>query len=716
MQTPTEALFTSLVWKRALESYASAAHLTVTVFDHQAQVVFGPIHPTPLFQLFEESGYDPGIFAQCARECMAQADDRHPIVVSQFYGLAVVGTSLVLEGKVVGAAVAGYAFVDFSQISEVQGLARDAKIKFDRLWEVARHQKPVPRQRLILNAELLQVLGDALLRENLRTRQYEEIVGQLEETAVITNRTHEELQVSSEALRESEERYRTLFDLEPVGVYSCDAEGVIQTFNHRAEELWGRIPALGDGHERFCGSHRLYTPDGIFLPHGQCPMADVVSGKVPGVSNAEVLIERPDGSRIIVIVNIRPLRNHQGKVIGAVNCFYDITERKQAENELRESEQRFRSLVSVLTDVPWTVNPEGRFVIPQTSWEAYTGQKWEEHRDFGWINAIHPDDRKLVMKVWQRALASGTVYDAYGRLWHAPTQSWRHFTSKATPLPNPDGIVRGWVGTCTDIQDVKEAEASVRAQEVRLHKAEKMASAGQLAASMAHEINNPLSSVTNALYLLGHIPDLDISARSLIEIGSTELARVSRIVKQSLSYHREGVEARSLDLSSIVNQSLTIFSEKLKRAGIEVKSKNGNGMLLTGYPDELRQVVDNLLLNAAEAMPTGGRLNVSVHQSIDWKPNHQNRKGMRLTIADTGYGIPRELRKKIFEPFFTTKSDKGNGLGLWILQGIVSKHDGVMSLRSSATQNKSGTVISIFLPEVPRVPRKPELSKTESVA
>jgi PAS domain S-box-containing protein len=135
------------------------------------------------------------------------------------------------------------------------------------------------------------------------------------------------------ALRESKERYRTLFELAPVAVYSCDASGVIREYNHRAAELWGRKPAPGDTDERFCGSFKMYRPDGSYMPHEQCPMGDVLSGKVPGVHDGEVLIERPDGSRVIVIVNIAPLTDDQGEVMGAINCFYDVTERKSFEFE-----------------------------------------------------------------------------------------------------------------------------------------------------------------------------------------------------------------------------------------------------------------------------------------------------------------------------------------------------------------------------------------------
>ncbi|HEY5265142.1 MAG TPA: ATP-binding protein, partial [Steroidobacteraceae bacterium] len=140
----------------------------------------------------------------------------------------------------------------------------------------------------------------------------------------------------TEALRASEERYRTLFDLGPVAIYSCDVAGVIQQFNRRAAELWGREPVLGDTDERFCGSFRLFRPDGTCMPHAQCPMAEVLSGERAQVRDAEVLIERPDGSRVTVVVNIQPLLSAEGEIAGAINCFFDITERKRTEEQSRE--------------------------------------------------------------------------------------------------------------------------------------------------------------------------------------------------------------------------------------------------------------------------------------------------------------------------------------------------------------------------------------------
>ena len=165
----------------------------------------------------------------------------------------------------------------------------------------------------------------------------------------------EHAQVADAVVRESEDRYRTLFDLVPVAVYSCDASGVIQKFNRRAAELWDREPTPGDTDERFCGSFKLFRPDGSFMPHAECPMAEVLIGKILDARDAEVLIERHDGSRITVLVNIRPLKNQRGELTGAINCFADITERKDTEvrNALltRELEHRTKNLLAVIQSV-----------------------------------------------------------------------------------------------------------------------------------------------------------------------------------------------------------------------------------------------------------------------------------------------------------------------------------------------------------------------------
>jgi PAS domain S-box-containing protein len=157
------------------------------------------------------------------------------------------------------------------------------------------------------------------------------------------------------ALRLSEERFRTLFELGPSAVYACNARGVIQDFNQRATELWGPTPARGDENERFCGSIKMFRPDGSLMPHDQCPMAWVVSGKMSEVNDEEVIVERPDGSRVTAVVNIRPLRNQRGEVTGAINCAYDITERKQVEEHQRflmdELAHRGGNLLAVIQSI-----------------------------------------------------------------------------------------------------------------------------------------------------------------------------------------------------------------------------------------------------------------------------------------------------------------------------------------------------------------------------
>lgn len=149
-------------------------------------------------------------------------------------------------------------------------------------------------------------------------------------------------------LRERE-RYQAIFEMGPVAIYSCDASGVIDKFNARAAELWGRTPKLGDTDERFCGSYKLFLPDGTYMPHAECPMALVVDGKLSEARNQEVIIEHPDGTRVTVIVNIRALTDEHGEHAGAINCFYDISDRKQLEEALRESHANLERMIEQRT-------------------------------------------------------------------------------------------------------------------------------------------------------------------------------------------------------------------------------------------------------------------------------------------------------------------------------------------------------------------------------
>ena len=197
-------------------------------------------------------------------------------------------------------------------------------------------------------------MNEALLLGSVRQHELAEasdsLSKQLYSLNIQLHREIDERRQAEETLRASEERFRTLFELGPIGVYTCDASGMLQDFNARAAELWGRRPTPGDPAERFCGSFQMFRPNGSFMPHEQCPMADVVSGRIPEVLDGEVIIKRPDGSQVTVIVNIRPLKNQHGEVTGAINCFYDITERKRNEAAVLASEARYRTLFNSIDE------------------------------------------------------------------------------------------------------------------------------------------------------------------------------------------------------------------------------------------------------------------------------------------------------------------------------------------------------------------------------
>jgi signal transduction histidine kinase len=241
-----------------------------------------------------------------------------------------------------------------------------------------------------------------------------------------------------------------------------------------------------------------------------------------------------------------------------------------------------------------------------------------------------------------------------------------------------------------------------------LRKSEKLAVTGRLAASISHEINNPLASVTNLLYLIGGSSSLEES-RKYSDIAARELARVSEIVTQTLRFYRESSKPRAVQVTQIVNSALVLYQARLTSASILVEREFEDCQPIIAVAGELRQLILNLIANAVDAIGIGGTLRIRVADTHE----HSNgtRPGIRLTIADSGSGIEAEVRKTLFEPFVTTKPDTGTGLGLWVSSEIVRKHHGTIQVKSRVHAPFSGTVFSIFLPSQPNghAPSGPQL-------
>lgn len=242
-------------------------------------------------------------------------------------------------------------------------------------------------------------------------------------------------------------------------------------------------------------------------------------------------------------------------------------------------------------------------------------------------------------------------------------------------------------------------EARVNAEEAKraaaaLMQSEKLAAVGRVASSMAHEINNPLEAMTNLLYLCRQhaIHEGVIGWLGEAEI---ELRRISLIANQALRFHKQSTKPQPITCIDLFTSTLNLYEAKLKNSGIVVEKRKRANQPVSCFEGDVRQVISNLITNAIDAMPHGGRLLVRSREGRDWRTGQS---GLVLTIADTGFGINPDVQSRMFEAFYTTKGINGNGLGLWISAEIMRRHQGSISIRSSQDPRHSGTVAVLFLP------------------
>jgi PAS domain S-box-containing protein len=297
---------------------------------------------------------------------------------------------------------------------------------------------------------------------------------------------------------------------------------------------------------------------------------------------------------------------------------------------------------------------------------------------------LHPDEARILATI-----ASGRRIDHFETVRMNKNGERLDISLTVSPVKDREGRIIGAAKIARDVTRSKKAERALRT-------AERLASVGRLAATVAHEINNPLEALTNLIYLAKHAAQNDV-VRDYLERADEELRRVSMISKQTLGFYREVKDTSTTRLGEMALGILPIFSSRSRNRGIEIVPQIKGDPAVMAVPGEIRQLIANLVGNSLDAVERGGQILIRVSDACS-RRHGMAIPGVRLSVADDGCGITPEIRAQLFEPFFTTKRDVGTGLGLWVCKSIVEKHHGSIRLKSRTTPGKSGTVFSVFLP------------------
>jgi PAS domain S-box-containing protein len=304
-----------------------------------------------------------------------------------------------------------------------------------------------------------------------------------------------------------------------------------------------------------------------------------------------------------------------------------------------------------------------------------------------WLKFVVPEDVPALDEAFEKVREEGADYHMQYRVrWADGSLHWLESQGKCEK--NAQGKVTRIFGVMADITRRKQADEA-------LLRAEKLAVAGRLAASVAHEINNPMEAVANMLYLISMTDSLE-DARSHANGALDELMRIALVAQSTLKFHREIGTPKDTLLSEVMELVLGMFRGKLQAMEIAVETKVYRERPISCMLSETQQIFANLIANAIESMDQNGRLVIRIRPSRDWRDRKTN--GMRVTICDTGAGIDRAILGRVFEPFFTTKTETGTGLGLWVVAQLLERHKGSVRVWSSRREGATGTAVSVFLP------------------
>jgi PAS domain S-box-containing protein len=530
-----------------------------------------------------------------------------------------------------------------------------------------------------------------------------------------TNTDIDDRKRAEEALRESEERIRQLVSLMPAGVYTCDARGRIAFYNRRAAELWGREPRIGDEEEVFCGAFRLWRADGSPLPHDQTPMAaGVREGR--SVRDMEVVIEQPNGVRVVVSVNIDPLHDRDGRRVGAIDVFEDITERKRAEEALRESKERLDLAVRSSNIGIWEVDmPDG---VPMHS--RVTSLYFREQLGLDPIESpldlptsmapVHPDDLERTKRTAE-AYLRGEIreMELENRVRHRDG-AYRWMLTRGVAVRDATGRPLRFIGTVQDITERKEQEAELRRAKEAAEAANR--AKDEFLANVSHEIRTPFGAILGMTELVLDTPLTD-EQRQCLETVKSAADSLLGLVDELLDF--EKIEAGKLELvpaefslRPMMADTLRAFVVRADAKGLELTCNVEPDVpdALVGDAGRLRQVVVNLVGNAVKFTRHG---EVAVRVGVAEGPAPGEEAVLRFAVRDTGIGVPPDGRERIFRAFeqadsSTTREYGGTGLGLTIAARLVGLMGGTIAVESEAGKGSTFTFTARF----GRQPHPPE--------
>ena len=365
----------------------------------------------------------------------------------------------------------------------------------------------------------------------------------------------------------------------------------------------------------------------------------------------------------------------------------EIAQRRRVEDKLRRSEEFAAKVVESSVDCVQVLDLLGRL-----EYMSLPGQRALEIADIGqllgrrWVEFWSEEDQARAEEA-VAAAASGGVGSFRGDCvtLGGTQKSW---DVKITPALDKDGKIERLIAVSRDITELKCTQAA-------LMQAEKLAATGRLAATIAHEINNPLEAVTNFIYLAKTSEGVPEDVRRKLDIADQELARVAQIAQQTLGFYRDNSNDKWIGIAELISEVMIIFERRLRYRRLEMDAFVNPELKVYGKQGELKQAISNLIANAIDASREGGKLWLRARTSRNWTNGMEG--GVRLTLADNGSGMAPEVQRRLFVPFFTTKMDVGTGIGLWVTKTLIEKQGGYMRFRSRQGM-RSGTVMSFFLP------------------